>query len=290
MKIYESGEEFLTIEFSEEMRLSSNLIATATARSIMNQDVEGIIEAYPSNATLMLRFDPESLDRDVLIEKVEAQIEKETARPQHVTQTRMIELPIWFDDPLTNEAIMRFRPNHQDPSVDDLTYCARINGFDTNEAFIEQYYSAPWLVSNVGFVAGVYESYQLVPRERQIQAPKYLRPRTDTPVRALGHGGCFSAFYAVRGGGGYQILGRSAVPVYDSTQLLPDFVQSSILFKGGDMVRYRPVDETEYDRIRVEVEANTYRYKITELEFNLEAFEADNDGYVQHLVGKADHA
>jgi len=58
----------------------------------------------------------------------------------------------------------------------------------------------------VGFVAGLPFLYQMVERSRQIEAPKYLRPRTDTPKLTIGHGGCFSCIYSVRGAGGYQML------------------------------------------------------------------------------------
>ncbi|MFX5680547.1 carboxyltransferase domain-containing protein, partial [Acinetobacter baumannii] len=76
---------------------------------------------------------------------------------------------------------------------------------DGVDAFIKAHSSAPWFVSMVGFVAGLPFLYQMVERQRQIQAPKYLRPRTDTPKLTVGHGGCFSCIYSVRGAGGYQM-------------------------------------------------------------------------------------
>ena len=70
----------------------------------------------------------------------------------------------------------------------------------------------------VGFVAGLPFLYQMVERRRQIEVPKYLSPRTDTPKLTLGHGGCFSCIYSVRGAGGYQMFGVTPAPIFDPAQ------------------------------------------------------------------------
>ena len=70
----------------------------------------------------------------------------------------------------------------------------------------------------VGFVAGLPFLYQMVDRKRQIEVPKYLRPRTDTPKLTVGHGGCFGCIYSVRGAGGYQMFGITPMPIYDPKQ------------------------------------------------------------------------
>lgn len=193
-------------------------------------------------------------------------------------KTRIIEIPVYYQDPWTHETLMRFRERHQDPSGTDLDYAARINGFDSAEAFIEAHHSQPWFVSMVGFVAGLPFLYQLVEREKQLQVPKYLRPRTDTPKLTVGYGGCFSCIYSVRGAGGYQMFGVTPMPIFDPDQkqsYLSDFM---VFFKPGDIVKWKPIDRAEYDRILAEVEADTYVPRIAEVDFDLEAFNADMPG------------
>ena len=143
--------------------------------------------------------------------------------------TRIIEIPFYSQDPWTHETLMRFRERHQDPNGTDLEYAARINGYDTVEAFIEAHHSQPWFVSMVGFVAGLPFLYQLVEREKQLQVPKYLRPRTDTPKLTVGYGGCFSCIYSVRGAGGYQMFGVTPMPIYDPEQTWNGYNVLSIL-------------------------------------------------------------
>ena len=67
-------------------------------------------------------------------------------------------------------------------------------------------------VSMVGFVSGVPWLYQMVERKRQIQVPKYLRPRTDTPKLTIGHGGCFGCI-DLRSQSEAELSARFHVPV-----------------------------------------------------------------------------
>ena len=163
---------------------------------------------------------------------------------------RVIDMPIFYDDPWTHETLMRFRDRHQAPELTDLEYSARLNGFDDVQGLIDAHSSNPFIATFIGFVPGNAESYQLVPRDRQLEVPKYLRPRTDTPERALGHGGAFTTIYPVRGAGGFQLFGRSPLPVFDAEQRLPDFADSIVLPRSGDIFKYRPIDRDEYDDLR----------------------------------------
>lgn len=95
--------------------------------------------------------------------------------------TRIIEIPVYYNDPWTHETLMRFRERHQDPASTDLEYAARINGFASVQAFIDAHAGSPWFVSMVGFVAGLPFMFQMVERERQLQVPKYLRRAPTRP-------------------------------------------------------------------------------------------------------------
>ena len=86
-------------------------------------------------------------------------------------KTRIIEIPVYYNDPWTHETLMRFRERHQDPDSTDIEYAARVNNLDGADAFIKAHASAPWFVSMVGFVAGLPFLYQMVERKRQLQVP-----------------------------------------------------------------------------------------------------------------------
>ena len=72
-----------------------------------------------------------------------------------VLNTRIIEIPVYYQDPWTHETLMRFRERHQDPDATDIEYAARINGYSSVDDFIKAHSGAPWFVSMVGFVSGL---------------------------------------------------------------------------------------------------------------------------------------
>lgn len=278
------GDEFVFVELSEEMSLEQTLRVIAITDELRSQQILGVIDICPAHVSYMIRITPEVLDpRDVVGALAEAH--RKCGESGHLTiSARLIEIPVLYDDPWTRETLMRFRDRHQSPDLTDLQYCARTNGFDDVEGLIDAHSSNPFIATFIGFMPGNAECYQLVSRSQQLQAPKYLRPRTDTPDRALGHGGAFTTIYPVRGAGGFQLLGRAAVPVFDADRRLADFGDDIVLPRAGDIFKYRPIRMEEYDHIRRLVEIGSYRYRIRDTTFDLAAFSADPDGHNQTLM------
>ncbi|EKF40973.1 allophanate hydrolase subunit 1 [Nitratireductor indicus C115] len=278
------GDEHLFVEVDEEMSLDAFFKSLSMTRIIAERAIEGVTEICPANASFQVKFDPDVVAPGALLEEVRS-IEAEAGKADPVLQTRLIEIPVFYQDPWTHETLMRFRERHQDPQGTDLEYAARINGYSSVEAFIAAHSGSPWFVSMVGFVAGLPFMYQMVERGRQIQVPKYLRPRTDTPKLTVGYGGCFSCIYSVRGAGGYQMFGITPMPIFDpdqKTNYLEDFM---VFFRPGDIVKFRPIDRVEYDRTVEAVAKNAFKPKIREVEFDLRAFNADIKGYNARLEG-----
>ncbi|MGQ1798823.1 5-oxoprolinase subunit B family protein [Kocuria oceani] len=285
------GDEFLFVEFDEAMNLTANYLATTVAQGLTGLELEGVVDVCPANASLLVRFDPDVLPPEELKRRTQELESQARTSTQHRAHTRIIEVPVWYQDPYTAEVVQRFREGyHQDPSGTDLDYAAQVNGLADAAEFIRRHHGSPWLVSMVGFVAGLPFMYQLVPREQQLEVPKYLSPRTDTPPLTVGHGGCFACIYSVRGAGGYQMFGIAAAPIYDPAQELPDFRDFLILFRPGDLVKFRPVDEAEYRSIQEQVEAGTWRFKQAAVTFDVEAALADPDTYNRTLLEALDGA
>ncbi|TFD23352.1 allophanate hydrolase subunit 1 [Cryobacterium sp. TMS1-13-1] len=279
------ADEFLFVEIAEGMSLEANFISNSIANALESRALAGIVDICPANASLLVRFDPDILAWQELERVVHALEDDVRSSTDKVLETRIIEIPVWYNDPYTNETGARFREGyHQRPEGNDLDYAAEVNGLADAEEFIKRHHESPWLVSMVGFVAGLPFLFQLVEREQQLEVPKYLSPRTDTPALTVGYGGCFSCIYSVRGAGGYQMFGIAAAPIFDPSQELDDFSDFMVFFKPGDIVKFKPIDEAEYRRIRAEVNAGTFRYRQAPIAFDLGAALADPDGYKKSLL------
>jgi allophanate hydrolase subunit 1 len=271
------GDEHIFVEISEEMSLEAFFKSLSMTNAVRDADIKGITEICPANASFQIKFNPDVIHPDDLLTELK-RIEQGAELSDAVLETRIVEIPVFYQDPWTNETLMRFRERHQDPTVTDLEYSARINGYDSVESFIAAHAGSPWFVSMVGFVSGLPFLYQMVEREKQIQVPKYLSPRTDTPKLTVGYGGCFSCIYSVRGAGGYQMFGITPMPIFDpeqKTSYLKDFM---VFFKPGDIVKWKPINREEYDQALAEVEAGTFEPRIREVVFSLDDFNKDIDG------------
>lgn len=278
------GDEFVFVELAEEMSLQANFRAMAITAALREQRPDGLLDICPANASYQVRYDPDVLEPHALLAQLK-ELERQVGDAADVAlPTRVLEIPVLYRDPWTTETLLRFRDRHQDPDATDIEYAARINGYSGVDEFIAAHSGSPWFTSMVGFVAGLPFLYQMVPRERQIVVPKYLRPRTDTPKQTVGYGGCFSCIYSVRGAGGYQMFGITPAPIYDPTQSLPDFTEFMVLFRPADIVKFTPVDREQYDAHVAEVEAGTFRVVQRPVEFALAPFLDDPDGYNARLL------
>ncbi|MBC8130581.1 MAG: allophanate hydrolase subunit 1 [Rhizobiaceae bacterium] len=268
------GDEHIFVEVDEEMSLRAFFKSLSMTEAVKASRIRGVTEICPANASFQIKFDPDIIaPADLMKELRSFEADAETAK--QTLATRIVEIPVLYDDPWTNETLMRFRERHQDPTGTDLDYAARINGFSGVEDFVAAHSGAPWFVSMVGFVAGLPFMYQMVKRENQIEVPKYLRPRTDTPRLTVGHGGCFGCIYSVRGAGGYQMFGITPMPIYDPKQEISYLRDFMILFRPGDIVKFRGVDRDGYDAAVEAVDEGRFSPLIREATFSLEAFEAD---------------
>ena len=277
------GDEFVFAEISEEMSLDAFFKGTAITRELQRRNVAGVTEICPANASYQVRYDPDVIAPDALIALLRG-IEAEVGEATLDIDTRIVEVPVLYNDPWTNETLMRFRERHQDPSSTDLEYAARINGKRDADEFIAAHAGSPWFVSMVGFVAGLPFMYQMVERERQLQVPKYLRPRTDTPKLTVGHGGCFGCIYSVRGAGGYQMFGVAPAPIFDPAQRLDYLRDFMVFFQPGDIVKFKPIDRAAYDEAVAAVEAGTFTLRVRPVKFSLVDFLRDPDEYNRSLV------
>jgi urea carboxylase len=275
------GDEHVFVEVSEEMSLEAFFKSLSITNAVRESRIKGVTEICPSNASFQIKFDPDLIAPDDMMAELK-RLESAASLDQ-VLKTRIIEIPVLYNDPWTRETLMRFRERHQNPTGTDIEYAARINNFASVDDFIAAHSGAPWFVSMVGFVAGLPFLYQMVERARQIEAPKYLRPRTDTPKLTVGHGGCFSCIYSVRGAGGYQMFGITPMPIYDPQQEISYLREFMALFRPGDMVKWKPITREAYDQAVADVDAGRFQPLMRDVTFSLAEFERDIDGYNRKL-------
>ena len=278
------GDEHLFVECDEAMSLEAFFKSLSMTSAISNSEITGITEICPANSSFQVKFNPDVIRPDDLLHEIQ-QIEVHAATAAATIDTRIVEIPVYYQDPWTHATLMRFRERHQTPKATDIEYAAEINGFASVDGFITAHSQAPWFVSMVGFVSGLPFMYQMVDRARQIQVPKYLKPRTDTPRLTVGYGGCFSCIYSVRGAGGYQMFGITPMPIFDPEQQISYLREFMVFFKPGDIVKFKPIGREEYEQCVAAVEHGKFWPKTSAVKFDLREFQQDINTYNTRLEG-----
>lgn len=272
------GDRFLLVEYGESvLDLELNFRVLTVDRMIHERELAGVVDTSPGLRSNLIRYDPAVTSLERLVEDVRA-LEAEV-RPGAGEQlpSRVIHMPIAFDDTRTREAVRRYsasvRPDA--PNADggsNVDYVVAYNGLADREALYAEVLATDWWNAFTGFFPGLPFMYPLDPRYA-LFAPKYNPTRTWTPEGAVGIGGPCVAIYPVESPGGYQLFGRT-LPIFDLKVRNSAFAGDPILIKPGDRVRFHRVDEDELTAAFAAAHENRYVYEIEDAPLDLERWRA----------------
>ena len=94
--------------------------------------------------------------------------------------------------------------------------------------------------------------------DERIHTPRLANPRIKINAGSVGIGGSQTGIYPLDSPGGWQLMGMTPVKTYDPDREIP------ILVEAGDYIRFVPIDEDEYKRIRELVERGEYQCTVHE--------------------------
>lgn len=265
----QAGDGFLQVEYGREQRaaLQDSFRMLAINDIILGKAIKGLIETVPGIRTNMLHFDPEIISRDKLIDIVKASEDSLRTIDDVVLESRVIHLPIAFEDSETKKAVEKYvaevrpgAPNYINGY--NLEYMAMCNGITVEETK-QMILGTRWFNSGGGFWPGGAFLWPMDPR-CAIVVPKYNPPRTWTPEGAVGIGGPCVFTYTTPTGGGYQLFGRT-IPIFQFACKHPIFKNGPFLYRNADRVQFHETTEKQVLEIYGHVhEKFDYVYQIEE--------------------------
>jgi KipI family sensor histidine kinase inhibitor len=221
----------ICVELGDEISAEVNTRVRALEYLIQAKGLTGVVETVPSFRSLLVYYDPGQTGLDALCAGL-AQL-AEQATTATLPPSRLVELPCCYDPEFGL----------------DLVAAAERLGLTTDE-LVRLHAGAEYLVYFVGFTPGL--PYMAGVPER-IRLPRLETPRVKVPAGSAGLGGAQYCIYSVESPGGYWLLGRTPVRLYD-----PEAPEPTLL-RPGDRVRMRPIERAEYDAIAARVAARTYQ-------------------------------
>jgi len=272
----QAGDRSVLIEYGEmEMDLTLNFFVLAVDAALRERPADGILENAPGFRSMLVRYDPKVLTTGELVSHL-AQVHESLPAEQEIEiPSRVIAMPIAFDDSQSRAAVERYigsirkdAPNCE--GANNIDYIVRYNGFADREEFYEAVLATEHWTGFIGFFPGLPFMFPVDPRYTVV-APKYNPTRTWTAEGAVGLGGPCYAIYPVESAGGYQLFGRS-LPVYDLQGRNEVYRENPLLLRPGDRVTFHRTSEEELMSAFEDVRADRYHYQIEEQAFDVGAY------------------
>jgi urea carboxylase len=288
-----SGEDYLLIEYGPPvLDLALRFRVQALMDSIARLNEPGIIDLTPGIRSLQVHYDSRALPQAKLQRWL---LEAEERLPDVdalEVPSRIVRLPLSWDDPATRVAIERYTQSVREDAPwcpSNIEFIRRMNGLNCAEDVKRIVFDASYLVMGLGDVyLGAPVATPLDPRHRLVTT-KYNPARTWTPENAVGIGGAYLCVYGMEGPGGYQFVGRT-VQMWNRYHRTADFRDGrQWLLRFFDQIRFYPVSAAElmqmredfpYGRFSLDVQQTTLRLR------DYRAFLAENAPSIAHFKAR----
>lgn len=233
-----AGDRSLIIEFGDSISPEINKKIRNMYLSIEKSGLKGILEMVPTYRSLLVSYDPIQIRYDDLCEKLREC--EENLGDADSEPAKVVEIPTIYGG--------EYGP--------DIEFVAKHNNLVIDEV-IKIHSSRDYLIYMLGFTPGF---PYLGGMSDQIETPRLKTPRTKIPGGSVGIAGKQTGIYPIDSPGGWQLIGRTPVMLYDP------FGDPPVLLNAGDYVRFVPIDEKEYKSILKLVDEKKYKVNIALLD------------------------
>ena len=226
-KIYSLGENAVTVEFGNEMSSEINNRVFRLDDYFDKRRFPGFIETIPAYASLSIFFDVSNVRKNFsrfatafdavnhLIRTALENLKDSPAKP-----ARTIEIPVCFADEF---------------ALDINFVCEKANV--TKQNLIEIFTAETYRIFMIGFLPGFAYMGEV---DEKIAVPRKETPRLAVPKGSVGIAGAQTGIYPLESPGGWQIIGRTGVEMFDADADQPCFLQP------GDLVKFYPVEKLSF--------------------------------------------
>jgi len=225
-RIFPLGDSALTIDFGNVIDETINIEVLKRFNYILQHPLPGIIEAVPAYSSLTLYYDVVALHRSIPKDhpvfdwmKSQAQQLLSIPLPAETTAQRTIRIPVCYDE--------LFAP--------DIAMLAAKKQLNIDEV-VQLHTSKSYRVYMLGFLPGF--SYMGLVDERIAMARK-SQPK-QVAAGSVGIAGRQTGLYPLASPGGWQIIGRTPLRLFDAGR------EDPVMLRAGDMVEFYSISKDEF--------------------------------------------
>lgn len=217
-QIEQAGPDAVLIRFGEQINTDLVPVIRAATKRLQNSLQEEIRGLVPSYTTLMLCYDPRKNDFLSIQQKIQQQLTNLTI--SNTQMGKLIEIPVWYH-----------------PEVGpDLQHVADFHQISIEEV-IRRHTETTYQIFAIGFAPG-FAYMGNVPQ--QLATPRLKTPRPNVAAGSVAIADQQTAVYPISTPGGWNILGRTTMKMFDrqSPKLCPVL--------PGDRVKFISVSKAEF--------------------------------------------
>ena len=233
-----AGDSAVCVEFGNEISPEINKKIRAFKIAVEKSDIPGIVETVPTYRSLLVHYHPEVIGFKALTEEFDKLMGSLSSIP--IPPPTVIEIPVLYGGEMGPDIENVAEHNHK-----------------TVEEVIKIHTSEEYLIYMIGFIAGF---PYLGGMSKEIATPRLKSPRVKIEVVSVGIAGEHTGIYPVASPGGWQLIGRTPLKLYDADREKP------VLLEAGQYIKFAAVTEEEYKKIEKEVEDGTYKYVVYDKE------------------------
>ena len=283
----QAGDKYVLIEYGPlVLDLNLRFQVHALMEELKARPVPGILELSPGVRSLQIHYDSRVIHQKDLLTALTAAEMKLPPVASMKVRSRVVHLPMTFEDSATLDAVARYRQSVRDTAPwlpRNTEFMRRINGLDSVDEVRDILFKTSYMVLGLGDVyLGAPCAVPVDPRHRLLTS-KYNPARTYTAEGTVGIGGIYMCIYGMDSPGGYQLVGRT-LPIWNKFLKNEVFIDGQPwLLRFFDQVRFYPVDEPELDRLRRDFREGRHKIEITEEIFDLGRYNAFLDSIAPEL-------
>lgn len=226
------GEAAWTVELGDTIGAATHARVLGLAQALhaarVAGELAGVVEWVPAFRSLTVFFDPLALDADELACRLREMAGMAGTAGAEEMFGRSWRIPVCFGG--------EYGP--------DLEEVARLRGM-TGEQVVARMSTIAFRVSFIGFLPGF---PYLIGLPAELQLPRRETPRTRVPARSLAVAGQMCGVYPCDSPGGWHLLGRTPVPLFDAGN-----EAQPALLAPGDEVRWQTIDTATFAEIEARV-------------------------------------
>ncbi|HET7627763.1 MAG TPA: 5-oxoprolinase subunit PxpB [Bacillales bacterium] len=225
-----AGDQSILVEVSRQDDEETNAKIRSLSKLVEEEQVSGFGETILGYRTLLVTYDPLQLTFAEAVRKLKS-LEREMKEVE-LPKTRVIEIPIVYGG----------------ENGPDLEAVAEHNQLTPQEV-ITIHSSPEYLVYFLGFTPGF---PFLGGMSEKLATPRLSNPRVSIPGGSVGIAEGQTGIYPVKSPGGWRLIGRTPLALYDPGKANP------FLLEAGDYVKFKPIRQREFESIVHEVETGEY--------------------------------